>query len=257
MKWQVMATGLLAAAVCVVITVDARSDIFTTTDSVNSQILNHAGFQSDPYGWWDTAGHKPGGGYYGDADPGHDLLAFGHGIGSADSYGLIKFANPVLTLNPGERVVVNSATLSLTFMENVNYEDVTVFNVYPITSIWDYKNDGWSEQPAVDTVRLLGSFNAGGGNPQVSVSITGDALKTLVQTWIDDSSANYGVEVRGPEAWRTKLFASAESVDARRPTLSVEYTVVPEPSALMMLGLLGSIGMLLRFGRLARIWWRQ
>lgn len=71
---------------------------------------------------------------------------------------------------------------------------------------------------------------------------SGSQLTADAQSWLDNPAANYGWMLRGEE----DLLASSQRFDSRhnptadfRPVLTVEYTPIPSPAAIGLLGIAG------------------
>ncbi len=73
---------------------------------------------------------------------------------------------------------------------------------------------------------------------------SGDALAEAVQGMIDDPSSNFGWLLQGDESMAStaKRFDSMFAAPEFRPQLVVNYSTVPAPGALALLGLAGGIG---------------
>ena len=94
---------------------------------------------------------------------------------------------------------VSSATLR--FYVSNNGAANTRIDVYPVTHNWDSTGTTWNNATAAtawtkpggdyNTGNLLGSFTPSVNNQYYTVS--GAAVDALVQSWIDNSAANYGV----------------------------------------------------------------
>jgi len=116
--------------------------------------------------------------------------------------------------------VVSSAQLRLHL--NLGDGPIVTITLYEVDEAWTSSSLTWNNQPAVGPSRAASAVGAAVG--WKSWTLTG-----LVQEWIDGSTANNGVSVRGPEssseAWR-RYFDSTQATND--PELVVTYdTPIP------------------------------
>ncbi len=62
------------------------------------------------------------------------------------------------------------------------------------------------------------------------------ALKALVESWITNSSTNYGVMIRRFGGNTAQGFTLTTSEGVNKPQLTIHYTPVPEPASIVTLG---------------------
>ncbi len=97
--------------------------------------------------------------------------------------------------------------------------DATWIHTFFNTTMWSNSGGDFDAVP-LDSVTVGASFT--------DVKFTGDALKALVQSWLDTPAGNFGVLIKGREDLdRTAVrFDSRESMTTdSRPRLTVMYTV--------------------------------
>ncbi|MCA9259213.1 MAG: PEP-CTERM sorting domain-containing protein [Planctomycetales bacterium] len=167
--------------------------------------------------------------------------------------------------------VVQSASLQLYMSKTIS--DAIDVSVHRVTSDWGEGasdatgSEGGGAAATTGDATWLHAFSpsvnwtAAGGDfvstPSATASIgsigsyvwaSTPQLAADVQAWLNNPSQNYGWELIGGEAGsgNSKRFDSRQSsIEANRPALVVEYSVVPEPTA----AVLGAIGLLAAAGR--------
>ena len=167
-----------------------------------------------------------------------DLISNVEGGGSAyRSIGLIEFDLSSIPNNAD----ITSATLSIYHENNNNLG--SRYDVFRTTSAWDEATVTFNTAPtfdliAVDTLII----------PDSVFGVFRDwDVTSLVSSWLNGTYSNYGmwieeIPVQGSaHAW----FSSSDQLAPYRPKLSVEYSIVPIPTALVLFGsgLIGLVGM--------------
>ncbi len=146
---------------------------------------------------------------------------------------------------------VNSITASLSIWQTRGSVPPTI-NVHQVTSAWSEATITWNNLPTtgsqLDSKSTSSSWH-NGNNPLV-LDVT-----AAVKSWFnatDSNAANYGFRIvaAGGGQNPADIHSSENGTDTRRPTLTVEYDVIPEPASMALMGL-GSLMMLWR--RSARI----
>jgi hypothetical protein len=129
---------------------------------------------------------------------------------------------------------------------NANAEEGRGAPAQPGDATWltrFYPNDPWTTQggdfvstPSAVTV-VEQTFNYSWSSAQLTAD---------VQAWVSNPSANFGWMIRCSETTNTtaKRFDTKENpIVEQRPLLTIEYTVVPEPGALAVLGMAGLVAL--------------
>ncbi|HEY0548403.1 MAG TPA: CotH kinase family protein, partial [Verrucomicrobiae bacterium] len=124
----------------------------------------------------------------------------------------------------------------------------------PGEATWNNRFSGgtlWAQpggQAGVDFSATISSLAFVGGTGDEIIFASGPALIADVQSWLDNPASNFGwmLKTESEAVGKTaRSFASRES--GFGPTLTLSYTVVPEPSAFALAGLF-----LVCFGAIAR-----
>lgn len=97
---------------------------------------------------------------------------------------------------------------------------------------------GYNPTPAV-----TGIWNVSGGDGMMTITLPA----SLIQSWIDNPAANGGLILleTGTPSGQYIVFKGSESAPQNYPKLEINYTPVPEPTAISLLGL-GALAMLRR-----------
>jgi hypothetical protein len=137
--------------------------------------------------------------------------------------GLLEFA----FTKPPANAVINSATLTLTTRNGVggNASNTLYMKAYRVTQSWDETTATWANQP---------SFDSASSSPEVAIgaittlTVTNFDVKSIVQSWINSGTPNYGFMLKGRETVdnSSKTFDSSDYITAaNRPKLVIDYTV--------------------------------
>lgn len=90
----------------------------------------------------------------------------------------------------------------------------------------------------LEPVAKSGAYPGSGGTPN---TITLTIPEAMVQSWIDNPSANAGLLGRATGSAFLDFRSSEYGTASARPTLSFNYEIVPEPSSLCLFGLAVSL----------------
>jgi len=105
------------------------------------------------------------------------------------------------------------------------------------TKLWTTPGGDWDSQVSASTIVTAG--------PQLQSFVwSSPQMVADVQNWLDHPASNFGWFILGDESTgqTAKRFRSGEATNANeRPVLEITYTIVPEPSTLVLLAL-ASVG---------------
>ena len=171
--------------------------------------------------------------------------ASGAGDGNNWKEGLLKFDNLFDSLPP--LVVIESATLSLEIVNS--YEKAEMWRVVTpwteATASWDlfdgdgigsdvsdHPMDGGGVTTGINTLAAPDFTSATG----ISTGPLDIDVTAAVQAWYADPSSNEGWVFYNDNMNRGMFVSIEDTVDVTdRPTLTIEYTVVPEPATMLLL----------------------
>jgi len=136
-------------------------------------------------------------------------------------------------------------------------DDFPLLSMYRITNAW---TEADAPEPLIDSsaVETQDSFDPGGaGNkftdPDIIVSnkaawifFDGLAVAALVQSWANGLTNNYGVEIQGTGSYTDTsryfhMLSHDHPTPAVHPYLYVDYTPIPEPATIGIIGLLAAM----------------
>ncbi len=167
--------------------------------------------------------------------------------GASYSTGLLRFDDLFDFAGIAAGATIDSATLTLTVTNGIEGAYLAV-----MTTAWDESTVTWNQ---------FGSGNpadGGGVTPGVdaeanpmSVSNLASAgsqdidVTTTVQAWLDNPGTNYGWAIMRNDTNKGLFVASEDTANDEldRPTLTVEFSQVPEPSSFVLLTI-GTLGLL-------------
>ncbi len=242
-KYMAILLGLLVGAGGT-----AFADTITAKASDDAHILN-----------WD-----------GDGNDGANTLMYLRNDTSGVSYSLVKFDLSGLTpLGAGESYQINAVQLGVwateyNFQPGQEFVDIGLGR---IGTSWDEATVTWNNQPALDAV--LGTttgYNFGAANGGTDI-VEGDAtpeswllfnqayqpdLLTTVEGWANGTIDNNGVALYGTadntsDAYMLLMTSEHPNVQyGMDPYLYVDYTIIPEPATLGLVGILGAAMLIVR-----------
>jgi hypothetical protein len=191
--------------------------------------------------------------------------------GAVDFRGYQRFDLAAL----GAGSTINSATLTYTVSGGASRNDTLVngrFALYGLNNVAGNTPQNWDEatfEPAgkgtEDVATLMGvtdlddnvvgiseivvPFGGNGANPGTTVTISGAPLVSFLQSRLDDGGLATFILSNDDATDRGYGLASKENATADyHPRLTIDYTEIPEPSALALAAILaGMAGMGLRY----------
>jgi hypothetical protein len=128
--------------------------------------------------------------------------------------------------------VINSAVFSI-YQEASPSPSVTV-NVHRITAPWNEPDVTWASFGDAFDPTIIGSFDADGPGWH-SVTVT-----SLVQSWVDNPTQNYGLLLEQGLTPYTNYVSSEDDAVANRPKLDVCYTRNGGPETCLTIQRLGA-----------------
>ena len=167
--------------------------------------------------------------------------------------GILKFDNLFGSI---DAMAINSATLTLEIINPYEKPDIRRiiapwteanaswdhFDTNPSgTNVGDHPSDGGGLTPDVNTSVI--DFSSATTIPAGPVNID---VTAAVQSWFADPSSNLGwAFFKNDEPNRGMFVTSEDTVNAtQRPTLTIDFTPVPEPATAVLLAV-GALGVLL------------
>jgi hypothetical protein len=169
-------------------------------------------------------------------------------FGGSEVQSLLSFSN-IFGVLPDQIPLgstINSATITFTV---TNYSDSPVGNisVYEMTTSWS-ESSTWN---SLGAGVQLGSETVAGADDTHAVTVLGstsfDVLASL-QDWAAGGT-NFGWVIVNDSTDGLQLITSEYLVTADRPSLTVDFTPVPEPGSLGLAGLAGAAALCLRRAR--------
>lgn len=139
----------------------------------------------------------------------------------------------------GQQIV--SATLALTAVRDLGGNPAGhSMDVHAVTTPWIETQATWnSASTGTPWTTAGGDFNpfiyaSSNVDPIHLAPVTWD-LTSLAQDWYDGSIMNEGLLLRSFNG-NSLVFTSSENASFPLPSLTIEYTAIPEPSSLMLMG---------------------
>ena len=167
------------------------------------------------------------------------------GSGERDNY--IKFGNILIPAGS----TINSATLRV-YKGYSGSNGTTDLLLTPVPSTWNETSLTYANQPnrvGPNLVTLSYSDNISEATPGVDpvpypentpYDFTSADFASLVQTWVNDPTQNFGVRLTDYSGGYIGFKTKENTAGAFAPTLTLDYTPVPEPASLGVLALGGT-----------------
>ncbi len=119
-----------------------------------------------------------------------------------------------------------------------------------------FSTDFWAT-PGGDFGAISGTATIGTSTNTLYTFASQPGLVTDVQNWLNSPSTNFGWILRASSEStpsNARSFASSESaIASQRPTLTIDYTAVPEPGSLALVVAAVAVVFSRRYGRLGRM----
>jgi PEP-CTERM motif len=163
--------------------------------------------------------------------------------------------------------LIQSVSLELYQLKHASASLVETFELYPVLSAWGEgtssstggggaaatTNDAtWTHRLFSNSLWITPGGDVGAISGSGTIGIADDTSYAFnsqagmvadVQNWLNSPSTNFGWLLRATNESNpstAREFASGENLTAsQRPTLLIEFTVVPEPGSLMLVGIAG------------------
>jgi len=135
--------------------------------------------------------------------------------------------------------IINSATLAITTGPAANSASTETFEAFRILTPWSEGGVTWNSFNSGGVAgteydgTAVGTFVPNGISTQFDIDITAAA-----QTWSANPATNEGILIVNSGTVQLAIFWSDDAGGAGdRPLLTIDYTAIPEPSSLLLLGL--------------------